>query len=163
MTHPWSLHEQRTAPRLARDLPARALWPAAAAAGPAVPEEPMPGQGETLLLVDDDSQVRAVLQALLEGLHYRVLAACNGTEALAVYERHGNAIALVLTDLEMPEMGGVELCRALRQRHPRVKILVITASPLGETGHALQEEGVRGWLHKPCALAELAQAVRRAL
>jgi CheY-like chemotaxis protein len=126
-------------------------------------EERIQGQGETLLLVDDEPQVREMLQASLECLHYRVLTATNGAEALAVYERHDDAIALVLTDLIMPVMGGIELCRTLWQRHPGVKILVMTACPLGEAGQALQEVRLLGWLHKPFALVELAQAIRRVL
>jgi CheY-like chemotaxis protein len=126
-------------------------------------EERIQGQGETLLLVDDEPQMRDMLQASLERLHYRVLTAANGAEALAVYERHHDAIALVLTDLVMPVMGGVELCRALWQRHPGVKILVMTACPLGEVRQALQEDRLLGWLYKPFALAELAQAIRRVL
>ena len=163
MAQPCARHEQRNTLRLARDWTAQDLWTAAAAAGQAVPEEPMPGQGETLLLVDDTPEVCEMLRAMLECLHYRVLTARNGKEALAVYARHGDAIALVLTDLVMPEMGGVELCRALWQRDPGVKILVMTACPLGEEGQALQEARLLGCLHKPFALAELVQALRRVL
>lgn len=129
----------------------------------ALSEEILLGQGKTLLLVDDEPQVREMIQTWLECLHYRVLTAANGKEALVVYEQHSDAIALVLTDLVMPEMGGAELCRALRQRNPRVKILVMTAYPLGEEGQALYEGRILGWLHKPCALPELAWAVCQAL
>jgi CheY-like chemotaxis protein len=123
----------------------------------------MSDQGETLLLVDDEPQVREMLQALLECLHYRVLTAANGAEALAIYERYSDTIALVLTDLGMPVMGGIELCRALWQRDPGVKILVMTACPLEKQSQSLPEERLRGWLRKPFALAELAQAIRRGL
>ena len=71
----------------------------------ALSEEILLGQGKTLLLVDDEPQVREMIQTWLECLHYRVLTAANGKEALVVYEQHSDAIALVLTDLVMPDDG----------------------------------------------------------
>jgi CheY-like chemotaxis protein len=144
-------------------LTAIGLRTAATAAEGTGLEEHIQGQRETLLLVDDEPQVCEMLRVSLECLHYRVLTAANGAEALVVYERYKDAIALVLTDLVMPVMGGVELCRALWQRNSGVKILVMTACPLGEARQAFQEERLLGWLYKPFALAELAQAVRRVL
>ena len=163
MAHPLNLREQSHTHCSAGDLTAIDLSTAAAAAAGTVLEDHIQGQGKTLLLVEDEPQVRDMLQVSLERLHYRVLTAANGAEALAVYEQHNDAIALVLTDLVMPVMGGVELCHTLWQRHPRVKILVMTACPPQGEGQALQEERLLGCLHKPFALAELAQAIRRVL
>jgi CheY-like chemotaxis protein/Zn-finger nucleic acid-binding protein len=165
MAQPYDLylHEKRNEPPLYRNLAALCHRTAAAVAGKAVSDEALQGQREMILLVDDEPLVREALCELLEHLHYRVLTAVNGKEALAVYEQHGDAIALVLTDLVMPEMGGVELCRALQQRNPHVKTLVMTGCPLGEEGQALQEESVLGWLQKPFTLPELAQTVCQAL
>jgi response regulator RpfG family c-di-GMP phosphodiesterase len=73
-----------------------------------------------------------------------VRTAANGKEALALYEQYGDAIALVLTDLVMPEMGGVVLCQALWRRNPCVKILLMTGCPVGGKGQALWEERVLG-------------------
>ncbi|MCX7643094.1 MAG: response regulator, partial [Armatimonadetes bacterium] len=64
------------------------------------------GDGELILLAEDEDGVRLVIHRMLERLNYRVLAARDGTEALRLYERHGNEVALVLTDLVMPELGG---------------------------------------------------------
>lgn len=126
-------------------------------------EETPRGHGETLLLVEDEAAVREVGQNLLEHLGYQVLTATNGRQALEVYERHQDQIALVLTDLVMPEMGGKELFYALRERNPRVKVVVLTGYPLGGESEDLLVDGIAGWLQKPLRLSPLAQIVNRTL
>jgi signal transduction histidine kinase/FixJ family two-component response regulator len=135
----------------------------AEAAGDAAPQAIPRGQGETLLLVEDEPQVMELLRTMLERLHYRVLTAPNGQEALTVYEHHSDAIALVLTDLIMPDIGGLALFHTLRQRDPGAKVIVLTGYALGEETHDLLAQGIMDWLQKPPELPVLAQAVRRAL
>ena len=126
-------------------------------------EEPPAGWGETILLVEDAPIVRGVIQTVLEQLGYRVLTAANGPEALAVYEQHGAEIALVLTDLVMPEMGGVALLHALQAHDPAVKVVVTTGYPLGEEYRQLEAQGIAGWIQKPPDRSRLARVLRRAL
>ena len=121
------------------------------------------GQGETILLVEDEPMVLGVIGAMLEDFGYRVLTAADGYEALMVYDRHRGEIALVLTDVVMPRMGGVELFHALRAQDPGVKVVMTTGYPLEEEGKQLLAQGIVDWLQKPMSPAQLAQAVRRAL
>ncbi|MBU0496143.1 MAG: PAS domain S-box protein [Chloroflexi bacterium] len=121
------------------------------------------GRGETVLVVEDDVTTRAVLRDALEDLNYRVLEAANGQEALAVFERRGGEIALVLTDLVMPVMGGQALFRALAQRAPAVKVVALTGHLLEAEIERLRSEGLVDCLPKPLALEQLAQVVARAL
>ncbi len=103
-------------------------------ADPAAPR----GHGETILVVDDEESVSAVTQELLEGYGYRVVTAANGHDALAqlaATEAAGTPIALVLTDMMMPEMDGRALIRELAQRYPHLPI--IAASGIGGNGAAL--------------------------
>ena len=127
-------------------------------------EEMSRGQGETVLLVEDEPQVLGVCRAMLERLGYRALTAPTGRKALEVYDRHREEIALVLADMVMPQMGGVELFRALRERDPEVRVMIMTGYPLmGVEGRALLEQGIVDWVLKPMDLVQLAQVVKRVL
>ncbi|NOZ70715.1 MAG: PAS domain S-box protein [Chloroflexi bacterium] len=121
------------------------------------------GNGETILLVEDNTLAREALREGLESLGYRVLTAANGQEALEVYDQRASEIALVLTDLVMPLMGGEELFRALKERNPAIKIVVLTGHPKENEIERLRAAGLDGWLMKAFSLEQLAQAVARAL
>jgi two-component system, cell cycle sensor histidine kinase and response regulator CckA len=123
-------------------------------------EAAAPGRGETILLVEDNQALQEATAEMLEAWGYGVLRAQNGVEALAVLAEE--KVDLVLSDLIMPEMGGRELSRRLRQAYPQVKLLVITGhAPQGEYAGLLQE-GVT-WLQKPFSVDELAAKVQALL
>jgi PAS domain S-box-containing protein len=126
-------------------------------------EEPVHGQGETILLVEDEPQVLGLGSAMLNHLGYRVLTAPSGAEALDLYYCQMEEIALVLTDMVMPQMGGVELFHALRLRDPQVRVMVMTGYPLEEEGRGLLEQGIVAWVQKPLSLGQLSRAVRDVL
>jgi CheY-like chemotaxis protein len=121
------------------------------------------GHGETILVVEDNEATRKALINGLEMLGYRVLEASDGRVGLAVYDRFGSEIDLVLTDLVMPEMGGKALVYALKMRNPKVKTLILTGHPLGEYDERLNEIGSTGWISKPVSLERLAEFTNRAL
>lgn len=100
------------------------------------------GRGELILIIDDESAFREVTKTTLETHGYRVLTAGDGTEAVALYAKQGEAIAAVLTDLMMPYMDGASTIRALEKMNPRVKIIVSSGLPAG-TGPA-KTAGLRG-------------------
>ncbi|HEV8551438.1 MAG TPA: PAS domain-containing protein, partial [Polyangiaceae bacterium] len=83
-------------------------------------------RGETVLVAEDDDQVRAVVRRVLSRAGYRVIEARSGGEALALAERHGDAIDLLLTDVVMPEMGGPELGSALKTKRPELRLLYMS-------------------------------------
>lgn len=121
------------------------------------------GSKETLLLVEDDYSTREAMSTLLEDYNYQVLAASNGAEALRIYEDNASSIALVISDLVMPEMGGVALFQALQQRWPEVKILFVTGHPMQEDERAILEEGNVHWLQKPFSVQVFNRAVKSIL
>jgi len=127
------------------------------------PEPVAHGNKQTLLVVEDEPKVREVLTAMLTALNYRVLTAENGREALELYRQRGDEVELVLTDMTMPEMGGVELFQALRRLNPEVKVIVVSGYPQGEDTDDLLEQGLTGWIQKPPSLAVLSEAVGAAL
>jgi len=121
------------------------------------------GSGEVILVVEDDAVTRKALTDVLDSLNYQVLVAANGREALDVFEQHKDEIALVLSDLVMPEMGGLVLFQVLKRRYPAVRVVVLTGYPKDKDVTELQAAGVAGWLRKPVRLGKLAQAIAQAL
>ena len=115
----------------------------------------------TVLLVDDDDQVRGFCRRLLTENGLTVLEAHNGLEALLTSIQHQGAIDLLITDLVMPGMGGMELGRALNDLWPSVDVLYVSASPRDTLGDQLPAECV--FLVKPFTPGALIDAVGDAL
>jgi two-component system cell cycle sensor histidine kinase/response regulator CckA len=143
-------------------FPALPLQPAATSSEIAREERKLQGQGKVILLVEDNKFVREVVEAMLKGLGYQVLTAANGRSALEVYDRYGDSIALVITDLTMPEMGGFALAEALQAKNHAVKILAMTGYPLKMKPEDLTR-GIAGWHQKPLSLEHLAQQLEQTL
>ncbi len=121
------------------------------------------GNGETLLLVEDNLALRHALIDMLESLGYVVVEASNGREALARLVEFGTTIAAVLSDVVMPEMGGIALAHALRMQGYTQSIILMSGHPLDEEMQTLQDAGVQTWLSKPCTLEDLAHALAGSL
>jgi len=128
-----------------------------------VPEAVPRGQGETLLLVDNDSLGREALRLTLQYLGYQVLTAASSREALAMCDYHGDAITLMLTALAPEAQGGLALVRALRQRHPKAKVIALMGELHWPARHDLLAQGVITCLRQPPDLPLLAQAVSQSL
>lgn len=113
------------------------------------------GNGELILVVDDEESIREITRGTLETFGYNVLTASDGTEALALYADKKNEIAAVLTDMVMPFMDGPATIRALQRMNPNVRI--IAASGLGTGLHAGEGtlEGVAVFLNKPYTAEKL--------
>jgi PAS domain S-box-containing protein len=124
-------------------------------------EPPARGRGELVLLVDDEEAIRQVALLTLEESGYRVLPASHGAEAVSLYRRHRNEIAVVLTDMTMPVMDGPALISALRDINPKVKI--ITSSGLAEHGPKSREQRVEKFLQKPYNAATMLRAIEDVL
>jgi CheY-like chemotaxis protein len=122
------------------------------------------GQNEMILLVEDEPEVLEVGEMMLKSLGYRVLMARNGSEALDLYALYGEEIALILSDMVMPEMDGVTLFQTLKRQHPGVKVVMMTGYPLmGKEAKALIAQGVVDCLQKPIELSALNRAISEAL
>jgi two-component system cell cycle sensor histidine kinase/response regulator CckA len=120
------------------------------------------GRGETILLVEDEPQVRHVAHSILRRCGYDVLVASGANEALALCEQHGE-IALLLTDVVMPLTSGPELARLLADRQPDLKTLFMS----GYTNDAVFRHGLlasgAAYLQKPLTPHSLATKVRELL
>ena len=137
-------------------------WGAEPALGAAEQRTPDVGT-ETLLLVEDESAVRASVRRLLEWHGYTVLEARNGADALRVFEAYEQDIDLVLTDVVMPEMGGYELVERLRARRPELRVVFMS----GYAERAFTSDGSipgrTGYLEKPFTVETLTRRLREVL
>jgi two-component system cell cycle sensor histidine kinase/response regulator CckA len=98
-----------------------------------VADEPQSkGTQGPLLLVEDEQDVRHLIQRMLEQNGYRVLSAANGREGCEVFERHASEIALVISDVLMPELTGPEMAKRINKLRPDMKFLFVSAT--SETG-----------------------------
>lgn len=107
------------------------------------------GDGELILVVDDEKGIREIAVKTLKRYGYRVLEATNGAEAVSVYVQHQKDIALVLTDVSMPIMDGAALIAALLSINPQVRILVSSGLPTNSGVAKAMELGVRQFIPKP--------------
>ncbi len=128
-------------------------------AGPAVAARPR-GNGELVLVVDDEAVVRETTKQILESNGYRVETAANGAEGL---ERLTPAVRLVLTDMMMPTMNGLAFVRQLRVKAPELPVIAATGLGSDVYSGPLESLGVTRLLHKPYAANDLMAAVAAAL
>jgi CheY-like chemotaxis protein len=145
----------------------RLYFPRAAAAAEAARTEPPTPTAhaghETILLVEDDAQVRSIAVNILRRSGYVVLEAANGGEALLICEQHGARIDLLVTDVVLPLMSGRVVADRVRSLRPEIKVLFMS----GYTDEAILQHGVLdsgvSYLQKPITPALLARKVREAL
>ena len=116
-----------------------------------------------MLVVEDNAALRAAMIDILEMLNYQALSAADGRAALAVLEQHADEIAVVLSDLVMPEMGGQALFHAMRQRGLTLPVVMLSGHPMEHELEALQAQGLAGWMLKPLDGEQLAQVLAQVL
>jgi DNA-binding NtrC family response regulator len=120
-------------------------------------------KGETILVVDDDESVRHVVAVSLQSFGYRVLEASSGQEALDVSRRYEGRIELLVTDVVMPGMNGLELARQIMELRPEVRVIVMS----GIVDNSIILNGAvhptTPFFHTPFSLDELALKVREVL
>ena len=142
-------------------LPAPETHPATVfhLAAPAFGVQPRP----TLLYVEDDAVLRTTIRDVLDSQGFRVLSAASGEEALTQYGDRLAGVALVVTDLSLHGMSGLDLHRALRQRHPMIRTLIMSGYAAHPDRWDWQDDGIIGWVQKPVNLTELVSQIRQAL
>lgn len=117
----------------------------------------------TVLIVDDDDQIKALARRTLAEDGLSVIVAASAEEALSLCERHNKRIDLLLTDMVLPKMTGIELGEQLKAAYPEIKIIYMS----GHTDHSVLGDGIlspdKSFLQKPFTLDLLTQKVREAL
>ena len=119
------------------------------------------GNGEVVLVVDDEENIRRVSQATLRKYGYRVLIASDGTEALAIYTQNKD-IDIVLTDMAMPYLDGPSTIRALRKINPKLKVIGASGLANATIGPS-NELNLQGYLQKPFTTEALLETIAEVL
>ena len=118
---------------------------------------------ETVLVVEDEQDVRSLACRILREAGYRVLEACGGAEAVALFERRSGQIDLVLTDLVMPGMSGQELGECLRRLDPRLRIVYMSGYSPEAVADGLPGDSASSYLAKPFSSEALQLRIREVL
>jgi CheY-like chemotaxis protein len=121
------------------------------------------GGGETILLVDDEPALTKALQNILQRLGYAVTATNQARTALTLFREQPAHYDVLITDLTMPEMNGVELIRQVRAARPDMPLILISGYNSGLTRENLRTAGVSELLEKPLNVQNLAEVLHRAL
>jgi two-component system, cell cycle sensor histidine kinase and response regulator CckA len=141
--------------------------PAAAATGTVhgtARVDPLRGGSETILVVEDEAPLLDLVTTVLGRLGYQVLTARTGPEAIAVWRDQAGRIALLLTDLVMPDgMTGQQLADRLREEQPGLKVLITSGYNADIAGRDLALDAATAFMRKPYGAQQLARAVRAIL
>ncbi|MGB3651425.1 MAG: response regulator, partial [Rivularia sp. (in: cyanobacteria)] len=117
------------------------------------------GEGELILVVDDEDSIRDITKKSLESYNYKAITANDGIEAIALYAEHRDRISIVLTDIVMPAMDGLTTIRTLQKINPQVKIIAVSGLVSNEKINAVTEIGIKAFLSKPYTAKQLLQII----
>jgi len=119
------------------------------------PEVKLDGRGELLLVVEDDESLQEALRSLLEDHEFQVLQAANGEQGFEIVKQIGERISLVISDVVMPKMGGVELYQKTRKSFPEKKFIFITGHPSEIRDGAIDQNPYTRLLKKPFSMTDI--------
>jgi two-component system, cell cycle sensor histidine kinase and response regulator CckA len=117
------------------------------------------GNGEVILVVDDEAAIRDVTKSSLENYNYKVISASDGIEAIAFYAQHKSKISVAIIDLLMPHMDGATTIRTLAKMNPQLKIIAVSGSEVNNQASAVTSSQVKAFLSKPYTAQELLQTI----
>ncbi len=117
----------------------------------------------TVLLIDDEDYVRQTAKDQLEYLGLNVILAAHAREALIIFKEKKDTINLVLLDLVLPEIDGIECYRELRRINPDVKVIVVSGYNVEDIKNNFNGKGVQGFLQKPYSIKELEKLLKQVL
>ena len=128
-------------------------------AKPGIPAE-LPGGSETILIVDDEVHIVSMLNQILSKIGYKIISATNSTQAIARAKEHQGNIDLVLSDVIMPDMNGIELLNLLRENRPGVKAIFMSGYTNSMAIDAVGMDANTVFLQKPFTFEDLAKKIR---
>jgi CheY-like chemotaxis protein len=117
------------------------------------------GNGELVLVIDDETAIREVARETLNAFGYRVMVAGDGAEAMAVFAAHRDEVKVVITDMMMPYMDGPATIRALRRLDQKVKIIATSGLKAEDKIADAAQLGVKTFLPKPYTAEKLLKTV----
>jgi two-component system cell cycle sensor histidine kinase/response regulator CckA len=145
-----------------KEQPDEAVADSGAVKAEAKPRADLTGQ-ETILLVEDENDLRSLNARGLRSRGYSVIEASNGVEAMEALERVNGAVDLVVSDVVMPEMDGPTLLRAMRERNPNLKIIFVSGYAEDAFDKSLLKDEQFNFLAKPFSLKQLVESVKETM
>jgi CheY-like chemotaxis protein len=121
------------------------------------------GNGTTILVVDDEEIVLAMAKTMLELVGHSILTARNGEEAVAIYREQGASVDLIILDLTMPVMDGVEAFKRIVDIDPKARVLLSSGYAAAEAMAQFKELNLLGFIQKPYGAKDLVKKVADAL
>jgi len=118
---------------------------------------------ETVLVVDDEQLVRELARDILKRYGYTVLMASGGEEAVELYRQHSGTVALVVLDILMPDIDGVETFHRIREIDPSARVIISSGYDEAHAADKLMQEGAAAFVQKPYRIADLLKVVREAI
>ncbi len=126
-------------------------------------DELLPGGTESILLLEDEARLRNVAERLLRKVGYRVLAAPDGEQGLALYRAHRAELHVVVTDVMMPRLGGMRLYEMLRLEGEPIKVLFTSGYPEQQFRERASHDPAVAFVTKPWTASEFLKQVRALL
>ena len=136
--------------------------PVETAGAPADHEKLMLGS-ESVLLVDDEERILTVGREICKALGYNVITADSGREAIRIYKKMKDEINLVILDMIMPEMNGLDTFLALKKVNSEIKVLLSTGYSIDEKAQEMLRQGCKGYILKPYSVIDFSHKIREVL
>jgi len=121
------------------------------------------GQGELILVVDDEAPIRETTRIMLEANAYKVIVANDGVEAISLYTQHKSEISVVVMDMMMPSMDGPTTIRVLERINPEVKIVAVSGLSTNQKRVGMSSRSIKTFLLKPYTADELLKSLQTAI
>ncbi len=118
---------------------------------------------ESVLLVDDEERILTVGREICKALGYSVITADSGQEALKIYKKERASINLVILDMIMPDMNGLETFMKLKRMNPKIKVLLSTGYSIDEKAQEMLRQGCKGYILKPYSVIDFSHKLREVL
>jgi len=127
------------------------------------PVEPVPTGSERILFVDDERVLVELARTMLTALGYTVTATCDSIKAFEIFKNRADEFDLIITDLTMPRLTGVELARAILAMRPEIPVILCTGYTEMVTEEEVKQAGIRQFVMKPLNTKNVARLIRRVL
>ncbi|MGD9368363.1 MAG: response regulator [Desulfobacteraceae bacterium] len=124
---------------------------------------PTPTGNESILFVDDETMIVDIAKRMLESLGYRVVARTSAIEALEAFRNNPDNFDLVVTDMTMPKMTGLDLAEKILQIRPGFPVILCTGFDVTLNEEKIADHGLQDIIYKPILRREMAAAVRKTL
>jgi len=121
------------------------------------------GGSEVVLFVDDEEMICDIGEQILKAMGYRTIIARNGAEAVEIYKQNRDGIDMVILDIFMPKMGGIEAFDRIKEVDPNVKVLISSGCNLNDQVMEIIGRGCNGFIQKPFRFKDLSYKMREVL